>query len=77
MRLLAHLDAKMVDFGTPLAPTGVPKGAQNRPSGTKNRNFMKSLSAFFENSVPTWIQGPFGTRLGTTLVDLGWIFDEI
>ena len=34
-RLLSRLGAKMADFGTPLAPSGVQNGAQNRPSGAQ------------------------------------------
>ena len=30
-----RLDAKMLDFGTPLAPSWGPNGAQNRPNGAK------------------------------------------
>ena len=34
-RLLMLPGAKMLDFGTPLAPSGVQNGAQNRPSGAQ------------------------------------------
>ena len=34
--ILAHPGAKTLDFGTPLAPSWAPNGAQNRPSGVKN-----------------------------------------
>ena len=35
--ILARLDAKTADFGTPLAPSWAPNDAQNRPSGAKSR----------------------------------------
>ena len=36
MRLWARLDAQMLDFGTPLAPSWDQNGAQNRPSGANS-----------------------------------------
>ena len=44
-RLLMRLGAKMMDFGTPLAPSGVQNDAQNRPSGVKI-GFRKLPSRF-------------------------------
>ena len=58
-RLLMLSGAKMLDFGTPLALSGVRHDAQNRPTGTKKRKFMKSRSAFFGNLEPTCCQGRF------------------
>ena len=34
--ILVRLDAKKLDFGSPLAPSWAQNAAQNRPSGTKN-----------------------------------------
>ena len=50
--ILARLDTKMLDFGSPLAPSWAQNGAQNRTSGANNLNFIGSLSAFFGNLEP-------------------------
>ena len=39
--ILAHPRTKTVDFGTPLAPSWAPNGAQNRPSGAKMLTFSQ------------------------------------
>ena len=76
--------AKMLDFGTPLAPSGVQNGAQNRKSGAQ-----EALYAPVRAPPPgrvlerTFLQDPFLnvilsilTLLGTILVDIGWILKD-
>ena len=68
--ILAHPRTKTVDFGTPLAPSWCPKGAQNRPSGAKNppkkyktvlpRTVLEAISFQSRILAPKqWILGPF------------------
>ena len=51
-RLLMLPGAKMLDLGSPLAPSWCQNGTQNRTSGANNLNFIGSLSAFFGNLEP-------------------------
>ena len=49
---------KTVDFGSPLAPSGAPNGAQNRPSGAKMLTFSQRRCALF----PTYFHTYFSER---------------
>ena len=52
--ILARLDAKTADFGTPLAPSWAPNGAQNRPSGAKMLTFSQRRCALFPTYFHTY-----------------------
>ena len=75
--ILARLDAKMLDFGSPLAPSWAQNGAQNRTSGANNLNFIGSRSAFFGNLEPTCSQGRFRSIPWPILADFGWMLHEL
>ena len=54
---LVRLGAKRVDFGSPLAPSWGPNGAQNRPKGAQNRpSGAKMTSANFFSGLPRVVQ---------------------
>ena len=68
---LVHLGAKMLDFGTPLVPSWLQNGAQNRPSS--NQRLKKSISLSTQELFlePICSQTPSKTFLGTILIDFG------
>ena len=65
-------------FGSFLAPPWILRGPQNRPSGAKNRIFVKRFSVVFRNLEPTCCQGRFrsahGHHFGRFGMDFGWIW---
>ena len=75
-----RLDGKMLDFGTPLAPSWVPNGAQNHPSVAKKppkkHKMEKDLAPFLATSSRLAPKVAFGAFLGTILVDSGWILHD-
>ena len=80
-RLLMLPGAKMLDFWTPLAPSGIQNGAQNRKSGAQEALYAPVRAPPGRVLERTFLQDPFLnvilsilTLLGTTLVDFGWIF---
>ena len=56
---LVRLDAKMLDLGSPLAPSWAQNGAQNRPSGAKSLQKSISLEDFLRVLEPICSQGRF------------------
>ena len=73
MRLWAHLDAQMLDFGTPLAPSWAkkwhpksPKWRQRWSPKTPGRITLRRLASRIT----------FGTLWVTILTSLGWIWAE-
>ena len=64
--ILARLDAKTADFGTPLAPSWAPNGAQNRPSGAQNGFRKLPGELLLADLLP---QPVSGALLGTILVE--------
>ena len=79
-RLLMLPGAKMLDFGIPLAPSGVQNGAQNHPSGD---HMMTKCNPRSSDGAPKYCSWnrldpkvAFGALLGIILVDMGWIFDD-
>ena len=73
--VLVRLDAKTLDFGTPLAPSGVQNGAQNRPSGTQKppkKNKMVQYKSVLE---PTCSQGRFRSAPGHRFGGFGMDFE--
>ena len=52
--ILGRLGAKKLDFGSPLAPSWAPNGAQNRPSGAKMLTFSQRWCALFPTYFHTY-----------------------
>ena len=72
-----RLDAKKLDFGSPLAPSWVPNGAQNRPSGAKSvrreEEGVQSVPFF----LPTRFRGRFRNAPGHHFFGFLMDFDPI
>ena len=75
-RLLMRLGAKMMDFGTPLAPSGVQNGARNRPSGAKNPLFSLQRAHLFFSSLPRSLSEGSWAPFWSILHHFGIILDE-
>ena len=66
---LVRLGAKKVDFGSPLAPSWAPNGAQNRPKGAQNRpsgTKMRPFSQLCGALSPTYFHNYFSERSWAT-----------
>ena len=66
--VLMRLDAKTLDFGSPLAPSWGQNDVHNRPSGAKNEVLAGSGGRCCDRLAS---RITFGAFLGTTFVDLG------
>ena len=72
---LRRLGAKMLDFGTPLAPSWVQHVAQNLPSGIQNRPFLGRRSAKSTFLEPAGFQDLPEALLSIILDGFGMNFD--
>ena len=65
-------DAKMLDFGIPLAPGGAQNDGLNHPSGTKNC-FQQLPGELLLADIA--LKVAFGSFLATNVIGFGWILD--
>ena len=66
----------MIDFDTPVAPSGVHKGTQSHQSGDHMMKCTPKAPMVLQNTVRLDPKVALGALLSIILVDMRWIFNN-